>query len=80
MEIVEDGCDEFDVVLLDVPAARTPVLKIVREATGWSIAEAREKIENAPVLLVEATSKQRADELKRRLTEVGATAEVHGSA
>ncbi|GAA3990563.1 hypothetical protein GCM10022247_06670 [Allokutzneria multivorans] len=79
MEIVADGCDEFDVLLLDVPEARIPTLQIVREATGWSIAEAREKIAHTPVLLVEATRKSRADELRRRLAEAGANAEVRAS-
>ncbi|WP_052407879.1 ribosomal protein L7/L12 [Allokutzneria albata] len=79
MKIVPEGCDEFDVILLDAPGPRTPTLRIIREVTGWSIAEAREKIDNTPVLLLEATRKWRADQLKRRLADVGAKAEVRAS-
>lgn len=68
---------EFDVVLAGFDAAaKIKVIKIVREITGDGLAEAKTKVEGAPVTLKEAVSKDEAEELKKKLEEVGAKVEL----
>ena len=63
---------EFDVELTDVGAEKIKVIKVVREATGLGLKEAKELVESAPKVLKEAASKEAAEELKKNLEEVGA--------
>ena len=68
---------EFDVVLAGFDAAaKIKVIKAVREITGLGLAEAKAVVEGAPKALKEAVSKDEAEELKKKLEEVGAKCEV----
>jgi large subunit ribosomal protein L7/L12 len=63
---------EFDVELTEVGAEKIKVIKVVREATGLGLKEAKEAVESAPKVLKEAAPKAEAEELKKKLEEVGA--------
>ena len=68
---------EFDVVLTGFDAAaKIKVIKAVREITGQGLAEAKATVEGAPSTLKEAVSKDEAEELKKKLEEAGAKAEI----
>ena len=68
---------EFDVVLASFDAAaKIKVIKAVREITGLGLAEAKAMVEGAPKTLKEAVSKDEAEELKKKLEEVGAKVEL----
>lgn len=63
---------EFDVELTEVGAQKVKVIKVVREATGLGLKEAKEVVDGAPKVLKEGVSKAEADDLKAKLEEVGA--------
>ncbi len=63
---------EFDVELTEVGAQKVKVIKVVREATGLGLKEAKEVVDGAPKVVKEGVSKAEADELKAKLEEVGA--------
>ena len=63
---------EFDVELTDVGAEKIKVIKAVREVTGLGLAEAKAVVDGAPKVLKEAASKEEAEEIKKKLEEVGA--------
>ena len=63
---------EFDVELTEIGAEKIKVIKVVREATGLGLKEAKEAVESAPKVLKEAVTKEEAEELKKKLEEVGA--------
>ena len=63
---------EFDVVLKEVGANKIAVIKVVREITGLGLKEAKELVEAAPKVVKEAAAKADAEELKKKLEEVGA--------
>lgn len=67
---------EFDVVLAAVGAEKIKVIKVVREITGLGLKEAKDLVDGAPKTLKEAVSKDEAEQIKAKLTEVGATVEV----
>ena len=67
---------EFDVELTDVGAQKVKVIKVVREATGLGLKEAKDLVDSAPKVLKEAVSKEEADSLKAKLEEVGAKVEL----
>ncbi|MGM7724573.1 50S ribosomal protein L7/L12 [uncultured Metabacillus sp.] len=67
---------EFDVVLASAGGQKIKVIKVVREATGLGLKEAKELVDNAPKALKEGVSKEEAEELKAKLEEVGASVEV----
>lgn len=68
---------EFDVVLAGFDAAaKIKVIKAVREITGLGLAEAKGAVEGAPTTLKEAVSKDEAEELKKKLEEVGGKVEL----
>ncbi len=64
--------DEFDVELTEVGPNKVKVIKVVREATGAGLKEAKDIVEAAPKVIKEAATKEEADELKKKLEEVGA--------
>ncbi|MCL2827992.1 MAG: 50S ribosomal protein L7/L12 [Oscillospiraceae bacterium] len=74
-EAVEEKT-EFDVVMTDFGAEKIKVIKIVREITGLGLAEAKAKVEGVPATLKEGASKDDAEELKKKLEEVGAKVEL----
>ena len=67
---------EFDVVLKEAGAEKIKVIKAVREITGLGLAEAKAIVDGAPKTLKEAVSKEEAEAMKAKLTEVGATVEL----
>ncbi|KNF08010.1 50S ribosomal protein L7/L12 [Gottschalkia purinilytica] len=67
---------EFDVVLASAGGEKIKVIKVVREITGLGLKEAKELVDNAPKALKEGVSKEEAEEMKAKLSEVGATVEV----
>ncbi len=64
--------DEFDVELTEVGSEKVKVIKVVREATGLGLKEAKDLVDNAPKMLKEAASKAEAESIKKSLEEVGA--------
>ena len=66
----------FDVVLKDAGASKIQVIKVVRDATGLGLKEAKDLVDGAPKTLKENVSKEEAEELKAKLEEVGATVEL----
>ncbi|MBE5937379.1 MAG: 50S ribosomal protein L7/L12 [Lachnospiraceae bacterium] len=63
---------EFDVELTDVGPNKVKVIKVVREATGLGLKEAKEVVEAAPKVIKEAASKAEADDIKAKLEAEGA--------
>lgn len=65
---------EFDVELTEVGAEKVKVIKVVREITGLGLKEAKDAVESAPKVLKEGVSKEEAEEIKKKIEEVGAKA------
>ena len=63
---------EFDVELTEIGSEKVKVIKVVREVTGLGLKEAKDVVDNAPKMLKEAASKEEAEEIKKKLEEVGA--------
>ena len=66
----------FDVVLKEAGANKIPVIKVVRDATGLGLKEAKDLVDGAPKTVKEGVSKEEAEELKAKLEEVGAVIEL----
>ena len=64
--------DSFDVELTDVGAEKVKVIKVVREATGLGLKEAKDLVDSAPKMIKEGASKAEADDIKAKLEDVGA--------
>ena len=64
--------DEFDVELTEVGPNKVKVIKVVREASGLGLKEAKEVVDGAPKVLKEGASKAEAEELKTKLEAEGA--------
>jgi large subunit ribosomal protein L7/L12 len=67
---------EFDVILTEIGANKIQVIKVVRELTGLGLKEAKDLVEGAPKPVKEAVSKEEADQVKAKIEESGAKAEV----
>ncbi|MBC5647821.1 50S ribosomal protein L7/L12 [Christensenella tenuis] len=67
---------EFDVVLKAAGAEKIKVIKVVREATGLGLKEAKEMVDSAPSTIKEALAKDEAEKLVASLKEVGADVEM----
>ena len=67
---------EFEVVLKEAGAEKIKVIKVVREITGLGLADAKSLVDGAPKTLKESASKDEAEEIKNKLSEVGATVEL----
>ena len=67
---------EFDVVLTDAGANKIAVIKVVRDATGLGLKEAKELVDGAPKTVKEAVAKAEAEEMKAKFVEAGATVEL----
>lgn len=73
-EVIVEEKTEFDVIIQDVPTAkRITVIKVVRSLTSLGLKEAKDLIESVPKVILEAVSKDKADEAKKLLEEAGAT-------
>ena len=67
---------EFDVVLADVGGSKMQVIKAVKEITGLGLKESKELVEGAPKAIKEAVGKDEAEELNKKLEDVGAKVEL----
>ena len=67
---------EFDVILAEAGAEKIKVIKAVREITGLGLAEAKALVDGAPKTLKEAVAKEEAEDIKKKLEEVGAKVEL----
>src|ERR1700716_2966706 len=63
---------EFSAVLMSAGANKIPVIKVVREITGLGLKEAKDLVEGAPKPVKGGLSKEQAEDIKKKLTEVGA--------
>ncbi|HEX8341685.1 MAG TPA: 50S ribosomal protein L7/L12 [Tepidisphaeraceae bacterium] len=66
----------FDVVLKAAGDKKIQVIKVVREATGLGLKEAKDLVEGAPKVVKEALTKPDAEKLLKSLTDQGASAEL----
>ena len=66
----------FDVVLTDAGDQKIKVIKVVRDATGLGLKEAKELVDGAPKTVKEGASKEEAEDLKAKFAEVGAVVEL----
>lgn len=73
---VEEEKTEFDVVLSAIGEKKLQVIKVVRAITGLGLKEAKDLVESAPHAVKEGLAKEDADEIKKKLEEVGATIEI----
>ena len=64
--------DEFDVELTEVGPNKVKVIKVVRDATGLGLKEAKDVVDGAPKVLKEGASKEEANEIKEKLEAEGA--------
>ena len=72
----EEEKTEFDVILADVGANKMQVIKAVKELTGASLMEAKKLVETANAKLKEQASKADAEDIQKKLAEVGAKVEL----
>ena len=66
----------FDVVLTEAGDQKIKVIKVVRDATGLGLKEAKDLVDGAPKTIKENVKKEEAEELKAKFTEVGAVVEL----
>ena len=66
----------FNVVLTSAGDQKIKVIKVVRDATGLGLKEAKELVDGAPKTVKENVSKEEAEELKAKFTEVGAVIDL----
>ena len=72
----EEEKTEFDVVLKEVGPNKVQVIKVVKDATGLGLVEAKGVVDGAPKTVKEAMPKDAAEALVAKFKEVGATAEL----
>ena len=68
----EEEKTEFDVELTEVGPNKVKVIKVVREATGLGLKEAKDLVDSAPKMVKEAATKEEAEEIKAKLEGEGA--------
>ncbi|AIC26858.1 50S ribosomal protein L7/L12 [Sinorhizobium sp. B11] len=73
---VEEEKTEFDVILTDAGANKINVIKEVRAITGLGLKEAKDLVEGAPKAVKEGVSKAEAADIKKKLEDAGAKADV----
>lgn len=67
---------EFDVILKGAGSNKIAAIKAVREITGLGLKEAKGVVEAAPKAIKEGVTKEEAEEVKKKLDEAGAEAEI----
>ena len=72
----EEEKTEFDVVLKEVGPNKVQVIKVVKDATGLGLVEAKGVVDGAPKTVKEAMPKEAAEALVAKFKAVGATAEI----
>ena len=73
---VAEEKSSFDVVLSDAGDQKIKVIKVVRDATGLGLKEAKDLVDGAPKTVKEGVSKEEAEDLKAKFSEVGAVVEL----
>jgi large subunit ribosomal protein L7/L12 len=73
---VTEEKDSFDVILKDAGQQKIQVIKVVREATGKGLKEAKDLVDKTPQVVKEKVKKEEAEELKKKLEEAGGTVEI----
>ena len=68
----EEEKTEFNVELTEVGSEKVKVIKVVREITGLGLKEAKDLVDGAHKMLKEGASKEEAEEIKKKVDEVGA--------
>ena len=66
----------FNVVLKEAGDQKIKVIKVVRDATGLGLKEAKDLVDGAPKTVKENVSKEEAEDLKAKFEEVGAVVEL----
>jgi len=74
--VVEEEKTEFDVILTDAGANKINVIKEVRAITGLGLKEAKDLVEGAPKAVKEGVNKAEAADIKKKLEDAGAKADV----
>ncbi len=72
----EEEQTEFDVILTAIGEKKVNVIKVVREITALGLKEAKDLVDNAPKPVKEKISKEEAEAIKTKLTDVGASVEI----
>jgi large subunit ribosomal protein L7/L12 len=72
----EEEKTEFDLVLTGAGDKKIQVIKVVRELTGLGLKEAKAVVDEAPKPVKEKVSKAEAEDMKKKLEEVGAAVEI----
>jgi large subunit ribosomal protein L7/L12 len=72
----EEEKTEFDLVLMAAGDKKIQVIKVVRELTGLGLKEAKAVVDEAPKPVKEKVSKAEAEDMRKKLEEVGATVEI----
>jgi len=72
----EEEKTEFDVILKEIGPKKIPVIKAVREITHLGLKESKELVDSAPSPVVKGVPKKEAEEVKAKLEEQGAVAEI----
>jgi large subunit ribosomal protein L7/L12 len=75
-QVEEDEKTEFDVILAEIGAKKIQVIKVVRQLTSLGLKESKELVDGAPSTVLEAVSKEAAEDAKAKLEAEGATAQV----
>lgn len=75
-EAVVEEKTSFVVVLKGVGPQKIQVIKVVRELTGKGLKESKDLVDGAPKTVAEGVDKARAEEMKKKLEEAGATVEL----
>ena len=73
---VEEEQTEFDVVIKEIGPKKIQVIKAVRQLTALGLREAKELVDGAPTPVMEAVSKEAAEDAKSKLEEAGAVIEI----
>ncbi len=74
--VEEEEKTEFNVVLKEIGPEKIKVIKEVRALTGLGLKEAKEVVDKAPGTIKEGASKEEAEKMKAKLSEVGAIVEI----
>lgn len=72
----EEEKDSFDVILKDGGSSKIQVIKVVRQITGLGLKEAKDLVDGAPKPVKEAVTKEEAEEIKKKIEEVGGAVEL----
>ncbi|MEW6545946.1 MAG: 50S ribosomal protein L7/L12 [Bacillota bacterium] len=72
----EEEKTEFDVILKSYGENKLQVIKVVRELTGLGLKEAKDLVDAVPKPIKEKVSKEEAEAVKKKLTDVGAEVEI----